>query len=1159
MRTLHVYLLGAFRIIYGDTLVMIDSSARVQAFVARLVLNAGVPQPRALLAALFWPESSSRQARANLRKLVHEVRTTLPDADTFLCLSGSVVLWRAEAAYTLDVTEFESAARTAGTLPEFEHAVALYLGDLSVQHDAAWVVGERERLHHAFSALLERAIAHAEHEHEYPAALHYARRLIEHDPLLEVAYRHLMRLHALLHDQVGAVRAYKACVATLHRELGITPDAITQHMYEQLRKQSSMAVPTQQVTLAPLVGRRQEWAQLLAAWRHAATGRVHAVVLTGEAGVGKTRLAEELRDWAAWQGIGVATATCYAVESNLAYAPIGALLRSRPLPHLSPARLREVARVLPEVLDAHPGVRAPGLITEGWQRQHFFEALVHAFLATDPLLLIVDDIQWCDRESIEFLHFLLRFPTHVPLLLICTQRAEELPLDHLLMTLWAALRRDQRLVELELGPLDSNAIARLTRHIAGGAVDDHAIQQIVDESEGNPLFAIEMAHARVDGRNGSGATLLPQTVRSMIAGRLTQLSSSAQVLTGLAATIGREFTFDVLQHATGADEATVVRGLDELVQRRIIRERELDRYDFSHDKVREVAYASVSATQRQWNHRQIARALETLHRDDIDTVSGPIAAHWEQGGRAEQAVRHYERAGDAARRVYANDAAVDAYQRAIALAPPATHCRLMLKVGDVWQLVGKWPETEAIYRQALAVAEHLGDQRLQAQCANALGGLLFTQGLYPEAGTWLERARIGFEALGDREGVGNVIGRIGALHHRQGDYPRAMACLEQQLAVATATGNRREAASALEEMGRVYWDQQDLPHALEATQRALEIATELDDRPASIRALGWLAACYWLQGDYANAHSYLQQELQLASEIGARRSICDALSQLGVVHFRQGDFQPALGYMHQSLQLAIELDDQHEIAATVANMGLLYGTVGAFEQARACAAVHLQIALDTGTRLGVALAVHNIAEVLTEQGAYREAEQCFKQSIALLQLLDLPRLLCQALYYLAALYVRQERYTEAEPLVRESLDITTQLGVKRFAFKARILMIRLGVVLERRDQASAVDELETMVSTLTDAAWEAEAHTAIWRLDNALETHRQAAITLYRSLYTRTPRIEYRQFLAELGAEALPDLPALLDTPEFVTSRGIDLGAVLQQAEQFIADLARPR
>ncbi len=126
MRTLHVYLLGAFRVIYDDTLVMIDSSARVQAFVARLVLNAGVPQPRSLLASLFWPESSSRQARANLRKLVHEVRTSLPDVDTFVCLSGSVMLWRSDAAYTLDVAEFERGARTARTLPELEHTIALY-------------------------------------------------------------------------------------------------------------------------------------------------------------------------------------------------------------------------------------------------------------------------------------------------------------------------------------------------------------------------------------------------------------------------------------------------------------------------------------------------------------------------------------------------------------------------------------------------------------------------------------------------------------------------------------------------------------------------------------------------------------------------------------------------------------------------------------------------------------------------------------------------------------------------------------------------------------------------------------------------------------------------------------------------------------------------
>src|SRR5262249_16225455 len=159
-----------------------------------------------------------------------------------------------------------------------------------------------------------------------------------------------------------------------------------------------------------------------------------------EAGIGKTRLAEELLTWAGRQGIATAVAHCYAAQGPLAYAPVVAWLRSGALQaHLTTLAdvwLTEVTRLLPNLLEERPDLPRPGRLTESWQRQHFFEALVQAILLSkQPLLLLLDDVQWCERETLEWLHYLLRFDPQAPLLLLGTVRSEEMTAEHPLATL----------------------------------------------------------------------------------------------------------------------------------------------------------------------------------------------------------------------------------------------------------------------------------------------------------------------------------------------------------------------------------------------------------------------------------------------------------------------------------------------------------------------------------------------------------------------------------------------------------------------------------------------------------------------------------------------------------------------------------------------------
>ncbi len=283
------------------------------------------------------------------------------------------------------------------------------------------------------------------------------------------------------------------------------------------------------------------------------------------------------------------------------------------------------------------------------------------------------------------------------------------------------------MTEVALGPLNTTETASLAEHIAGRQLDPALTSGLYHETEGNPLFVVEMVRARTleehAGEQYAGekplplltlpASTLPPTVQTVLAARLSHLSPFAREVAGVAAVIGREFPFTVLARASAGDEDALVRGLDELWQRRIVREQGGDAYDFSHDKLREEAYTSLSIAHRRLLHRRVAESLAEVYATDLDSVSGQIAAHYERAGLPEQAIPYYQRAGEVAGRIYANAEAITAFQRAAALLEAGSPgsawqekqwkaaARVYESLGDVFEVIGRYQETRQAYQRAM--------------------------------------------------------------------------------------------------------------------------------------------------------------------------------------------------------------------------------------------------------------------------------------------------------------------------------------------------------------------------------------------------------------------------------------------------------------------------
>ncbi|MCB0056574.1 MAG: tetratricopeptide repeat protein, partial [Caldilineaceae bacterium] len=997
----------------------------------------------------------------------------------------------------------------------------------------------------AYAAALSQLTTLYEERRDYRQAIRHALALLRHDPLHESAYAQLMRLHALNDDRAAALHTYHTCATLLRRELDVEPGPTTRQLYERLLSAPQPVAPAQVGLAIPLVGREAEWAQLLEAW-HEATGSARLALLTGEAGIGKTRLVEALVEWVSRQGIPALVARCYAAGGELPYAAVVSWLRSQPLPPLADPWLRELARLLPEILVEHPNLLSPAPLTEMWQRLHLFEALAHALLdGRNALLLFLDDLQWCDRDTLDWLQYLLTTrpanSVQPQLLIVATLRSEESAANPALaaqLAQWQAeFIRARQLTEIELGPLSENATLALADRVAGRPFDRALGPLLYQSTEGHPLFIVEMVRAGFSRESKQmlsvnhaanalrDASTLPARVRQVLTARLGQLSPTARGVVELAAVVGRAFTYGVLIGATDLSEELLVMALDECWQKRIIREQSEDAYDFSHDKLREVAYAGLSQTRRRWLHGRVAQALEQAHAADMDSVSGQIAAHYEHAGKPQSAITFYRRAATLSHRIYANDEAIKLYQYMLQgelgkILSAADICAIKLALGEVWRVNGQWAQAQSINQEVLAAAESMGNVALEAQAQRALADVLRLQGHYDSALEWLARAELAFEAIKDWRGVVSALWTMGEVYWFKGDHKRALASLEQQLQIATENDDQRGVCEALDTMGMIYWSQGDWDQSMNCCLRSIAIAEPLGYHLVITRAAITIGNVYSSQRAVGDAvHWYLRAGL-LARQIDDRQVLSWAFSNIAEVLAACGYHRHALHGHERATQISFVIGDRWTTCLNIFSLGVDTEALQKLEQ----------------------------------------AEYLYRKAISIGRRLDIPSYLSGMVIQLSRFLLEQGRVSEAHSLYHEALTLISRVEGDRLAgedtrFDTQVLGIRLQHALGLLTGSAAVTELQALLNQTASPAQQTVINYEIWRLTPNDEGTRFAAVALCRSQHALTGAYEYQRRYHELTGEMLPEPPDLPDVSELIPAAPVDLDGLLERLEPTLAGL----
>ena len=503
--------------------------------------------------------------------------------------------------------------------------------------------------------------------------------------------------------------------------------------------------------------------------------------------------------------------------------------------------------------------------------------------------------------------------------------------------------------------MSQDATLALADRIAGRPLDRALGPLLFQGTEGHPLFIVEMVRAgfgqvRSTTANHSAAmtatpAALPTKVRQVIEARLAQLSAPARSTIELAAVIGRAFTFSVLAAASDLSEDVLVGCLDECWRKRIIREQEDDAYDFSHDKLREAAYAGLSRTRLRWLHGQVAQAFEGLHAADPDRVAGVIAAHYEAARLPAQAIAYYDRAAAVARRVYAHGEALVALDRAVslldALPDPTARCglaaHLQEELGDLRELLTQHSHAREAYAAAMACAAE-ADRITRARLHRKIGKTLESEradyaqvaARYETAETLLGAPNAEADPAWWGEWCQVQIEHLILLYWwgRPGEMAERIAHVRP---LVESHGTPAQRAALFGNLNR----QLNQSNRFAPSDTALEYARaalEALPPPASpeLRAPYQFALGFNLlwHGDLAEAEAELRMALDMAEQVGDVSLQARCLAYLAIVHRRQGHDAEVEKYARHELAVAESAGMLDYLGAGRANLAWLVARRG---------------------------------------------------------------------------------------------------------------------------------------------------------------------------------------------------------------------------------------
>jgi len=752
-----------------------------------------------------------------------------------------------------------------------------------------------------------------------------------------------------------------------------------------------------------LIGRTDDLATLHLLVDQVGKGLGGVTLISGDAGIGKSRLIAETKAYAASHNVLPVQGNCFPADVAAPYAPILDLLRflfdrypwTRSFaltPQVMQAFQPWFSHLFPG--DTTPSVSPTSLRSQApMEKRQLFERLsdfLTALSAQQPLLLVVEDLHWSDETSLELLHFLAWRSRTCALLLVLSYRSEEV--DAGLRDFLAQMDRERLAQELHLSPLlpaEVEAMVQVCLSLPHIGLPE-LFYAIYPLSEGNPFFLEELLKALVtagelfvkDDRwlyKPLSTMHLPRSVRAAVQQRMSLLTEQAREVVTLAAVSGRRFDFALLLHLTKTQEAVLLQALKELIAAQLVVEESAEQFAFRHALTRQAIYTQLLARERLALHRVIAEAMEQLYASTLQAHLVDLASHCYEAGEWAKALAYGWQAGEKALRMYAPQAATEQLTRALsaarlgALAPPAM---VYLLRGQAYETLGDFERARLDYETALVRAQEADEQRVAWQALIDLG-LLWAERDYVRSGAYCQQALALARQLGDPLVLAHSLNRLGNWHLNVEQPLEAVQRHQQALALFQEARDVHGLAETYDLLGIACYERGDLSLGALSFEQAEALFRQVDDRRGLASCLANLVtAGGTFESDTVVAVSLMRGEeaLTLAREMEQRSAEAYVLCTLAQCLGAHGEYARAIALIKEGLQIAESIEHRQWMTFAHWQLGKLYLDV----LAQTLAQQHLEqafaLAQDIGSFFWLRLIAGLLARVYTRQQDFSRAE-----------------------------------------------------------------------------------------------------------------------------------------------------------------------------------------
>lgn len=833
-----------------------------------------------------------------------------------------------------------------------------------------------------------------------------------------------------------------------------------------------------------LVGRMTEMEAIRQAIAAAKAGQGRVVAISGEPGIGKSRLAKELELLARDEGFRFAKGKCYSYAASVAYLPfirqLNALLeigekdtaaqkKEKIQERLQAWDLGDFEPFLGSLLGVHYP-EAEDLDPEKRKRKTFegIGLVFDRIAARQPLALAFEDLQWGDSLSQELLEQIVERMADKPLLVCCDYRPE----------LALPFIAKPYVSNLFLSKLDKREVFQMASALAGVTdVSDQVLEKLMERTEGNPLFIEEVTRhlisrrlVRREGENlvpgkRFGKMTLPSTIAGVVLGRIDRLPEEHRRVLQYAAVVGKEFDRDVLENLSKAAPESIQNSLDTLehfeglLYGKHIEGRKI--YEFNSTTTHEAAYGTLLKTRRRELHGRVGQSLERAYKDDLDPHLEDLAHHYYNSAFEDKAVQYLHKAGDKARGLYANNEALDYYGKGIGVLKKAGDSKanvlekaeLMWAEGSILRLIGRMDEALKRFNQSAKLAEKAGNKNAAHKYLLSAGIIYHIIGDMESTLKSIKKVLGEAEKAKDQRILITAYTNLSNIEMRSGNPAKAIEGFEKALQLCKEIRENKETARINSSLGQVYEMMGDPAKAVEKYTAALETSREVNFIEGVAHYNNLLGNPLMMMGDMEGAYKHFQESLQVAQRIGDKMVESLSSGSIGIMNAMMGNYDQALEFFNKSIDAAIECKDPNQQLAITINIGCIYQTWGRLEKAREKHELGLKMAIDLHNIGLECEARRNLGLDYVMQSRNSQAIEHLGKSISIAQEIGDPRMTAYAMANLGQTLVFSGDYEKAAPALMEAVGAARQVGDPEVILAAVRTVIDLNLETENYPEA----------------------------------------------------------------------------------------------------------